>query len=30
MGFADAPGNQLRDLGTKVKDEDFLVHQSAL
>jgi hypothetical protein len=26
MGFADTTGNQLGDLGTKVEDEDFLMH----
>jgi hypothetical protein len=26
MGLPDAPRYQLRDLGTKIKNQDFLVH----
>ena len=29
MGFTNAPGNQLSDLRTEVKDDDFLMHYSA-
>jgi hypothetical protein len=27
MGFAHAPRDQLRDLGAKIEDQDFLVHR---